>query len=202
MILQGELYEFVLPLDPWVPVGNAAQLAGIALLLLAIAVGMVPLLMAGPRAGWLTLLLSGTMGIGGLPIAATTWFSGQAGHVVTVTGLDVSVRLFAFGWPVLLLLTAMPLLRASAPRNDWLLITIALLIASTPIPSYFITSMVMGYTSHDTTPWDEAVVGMLLVGAATAWWLASRGLPCASASTRRLEVERCGALGVGSVDSQ
>ena len=64
MRVQDHLYDFLLPADPWVPIGNATQLGAVALLLWALALFMLPLLIPGARPDRLTLVLSAVMGIG------------------------------------------------------------------------------------------------------------------------------------------
>src|SRR5262245_46068285 len=54
--LQDHLYDFQVPADPWVPVGDAAWLAGLSFLLLALALACVPTVMLGFRMPVLTLV--------------------------------------------------------------------------------------------------------------------------------------------------
>lgn len=93
------------------------------------------------------------MTLGVLTMAATTWFSSQAGHAVTVTGLDPAIVIFLSAWPIALIAMVFPKLPRGWERGyGWLLVTAGLLVASTPFASFIITPILMGYGSHDTTP--------------------------------------------------
>ncbi|MEO7754678.1 MAG: hypothetical protein ABIS35_14820 [Terracoccus sp.] len=173
--LQDHLYDFILPTDPWVPIGNAAQLSAVGLLVWAFALALVPLLVPGSRPGRLTRVLSAVMGVGVAMMAAFTWVSGQAGRAVTVDWLHPVIAGLLILWPVAMVVaTVPPHLRAPGPPNRWLLVTVGLLVGSAPLPSYFVVPVIVGYASHDSTPWEEAVVGLMLVAAALTWWPGTR----------------------------
>ncbi|MDN5796223.1 MAG: hypothetical protein L0H79_10805 [Intrasporangium sp.] len=57
----------------------------------------------------------------------------------------------------------------------WRLAALALLLASTPILEFTLYPLLIGYVSHDTTPWSEALFGLFLIAAAVALWVGTRG---------------------------
>ena len=79
--LQDHLYDFAWPADPWVSVGDAAVLAGLSYLVLAVAMVGLPTVMLGRRHRLLNLVsvvvLSGGALVFGL-MALLSGLSGQA----------------------------------------------------------------------------------------------------------------------------
>src|SRR5688572_32324946 len=81
-IRQDHLYDFVVPTAPWEPVGDAAQLAGWSLLVLALAYVLLPWAPHRPPAGrrLRSALVGAVLALGAVGVA--TLRSGLAGSVV------------------------------------------------------------------------------------------------------------------------
>ena len=76
---QDHLYDFVAPTAPWEPVGDAAQLAGWSLLVLALAFVLLPWALTGRRPGAVSAaaLVGAVLALGAVGVA--TLRSGLAG---------------------------------------------------------------------------------------------------------------------------
>lgn len=171
--VQGDFYDFIVPSDEWIAIGNTAGLAATSLLLLAAAAAALPSVLAA-RLMWQTVAAGTVVGVALLLVGAQTWLSGTAGHAVAVPGIFAAMVVFAFVTPVVVFAVLVP---PSGPDSRTravgrVLLTMALL-AATPFGSLVAVSVVTGYASHDTTPWEEAVTGGCLVLAAVLVWVAT-----------------------------
>lgn len=169
--LQDHAYDYVVPSDPWVPVGAAAQLHGVAMLLLAGAVLLLPGLLSGRRLGRGFVITTVVVSVGIAAMAVQTLLSGFAGQVVAVPGLWLPGLVWVFGWPALMVASA-----ASAedapPRvkvGRWAVV--GCVLVGNPFAQFLIVPLLLAYASHDMTPWAEAVGGVILIGAAGLVWL-------------------------------
>ncbi|MFD4323841.1 hypothetical protein ACFWQC_04350 [Nocardioides sp. NPDC058538] len=186
---QDHLYDYQLPASPWQPIGDAAELYGLSVLLLAVAAFALPfLLMPAFRRLilWPLAVIPAAMlaGIGVLVLA-----SGIAGRPVTVPGFYLTALIVVnVLWPTALIIataiaaggyipTGRPEAsedRPSTARPASMVVTALLIAATTVLPTYFLVGPIAaGYVSHDTAPWTEAPAGALLVLAAIVMWPAT-----------------------------
>jgi hypothetical protein len=173
--MQSHAYAFGTPREPWVAVGQALELHGFGLLLLAAAVVLLPTVLTGRRPGGLISAAAWVVAVGVAAVGTTTWLSGMAAAVVTVPGLWVGAVLWLVGLPALVICvaaTASPA-RGGVEAGRWAVV--ALVLASHPVVDLVLTPLLVGYVSHDVTPWTGAMSGLLLVAAGVAVWLLARG---------------------------
>ncbi|WP_345521546.1 hypothetical protein [Nocardioides conyzicola] len=193
--LQSHEYDFQVPSDPWTPVGQAAQLYGGALLALAVAALLLPMVLARPRQGWwrvFAVLVAVVPAASLALLGAVTLRSGQTGHVVSAAGAGLAFLVWCLLWPACL--TA---LAAAAPGSrPSRAVPVAVLVGlSTPIPALLVVGpLLSGYTSYDTAPWSDAAAAPLLLAAAVAVLFAvpaqsSRPWSYASSATPRESLE-------------
>ena len=153
---------------------GAAELQGLGLLLLAAAVVLLPAVLTGRRQATPVNLATWVVAGGVAAVAVVTWLSGRAGEVVTVPGLWVGAVLWLVAFPVLVICLAAT--GGPAPGRGeagrWALV--AFLVASNPLGDLVLTPLLLGYTSHDTTPWTGAVSGLFLMAAAATVVLTAR----------------------------
>lgn len=171
--LQSHEYDFQLPSDPWVPVGQAAELYGGALLALAVAAALLPTVLRPDRpaagGGWwrvFAVLVAVVPAASLALLGIATLRSGQEGELVSMPGVGFVFVVWCLAWPACL--TA---LAAAAPgvRPERALPVAILLGFATPIPALlFFGPLFAGYTSYDTAPWSEAAPAPLLLAAAVA----------------------------------
>lgn len=181
--LQDHAYDYTSPRVPWVPVGAAAELQGMALLLLAAAVLMIPGVLGGRRPGRVVTVAAAVMSAGIAVVAVATWLSGREGQVVTVPRPWLPAMLWILGLPALVMVLAVSAGRA--PPGVWVgrWAVVACVSAGNPFGQLFVAPLVFGYTSHDTTPWAEAVGGVFLIGASGFLWLATYHNPLRDVSS-------------------
>ncbi len=171
--LQSHEFDFLTPADPWIPLGQAATLGGLSLLLLALAMGILPWLLAAQSRS-VTAAASLLMGLGALQNGIVTLRSGQVGRPVLGAVLGPA------GWCLLLGLLLMFVVASTPEPGDeprpgigWPLTLVGLLASSILLVQLLIAPIVLAYTSYDTTPWTEAVDGAVLLLAALAVWPAT-----------------------------
>jgi hypothetical protein len=167
--LQDNLYDYLVPSDPWVPVGSAATLAGVGGLLMG--VGLVLLLPnhAAHRGQRLLALVVAVVAFVTLHDSAATYLSGRAGRPV-----DVSFLTGLRGpWEIMVPFALAALvfrLRATGTRwRGWdgpapLVVSLMLFVVAPFLGLVFLP------LSHDTPPWSGAVTGMSMVVAGCAAW--------------------------------
>lgn len=177
VLLQDHRYDIVFPADPWVPIGQAAQLMAVSYALLALAAFFV--FRAVLATAW-TLLPGAVVAASFVVVAAQGYLSGEAGRVVAVSGTTPASNVVMFVWPLLLGGVALWAVSLSS-RHDarWWTVALAtaLLALASPLVLYFTASVAVLYGSHDTSPWTEAVGGLLTVAAGAAFLLAPAPLP-------------------------
>ena len=150
-IRQDHLYDFLPPITPWEPVGDAAQLAGWSLLVLALAFVLLPWALTGRRPGVVsTAALVGVV-LGLAVVGIGTVRSGLAGSVVQPFAFDVAVYVWFFVLPVVLV-------RFAIDSRGWALAAAVWLILATPLVAAF--SYAVG--PYDARPWWEAISGLLI----------------------------------------
>jgi len=181
LLLQDHLYDQVIPSVPWEPTGIAAELHALSLVLLATAFTGVALLVAGPgprrRVHAAIYVAHASVVASLLLLAAATWASGRADRVV-LEAPYVAVLGWAFGWPMVMMLAAIGEGMRRGPRR-WLVVLLVVLMLASPLMQLMLAPAIIGYLSHDTVPWSEAVAGVMLVlaGLVAAWGAARTGGP-------------------------
>ena len=150
-VVQDHLYDFVPPGNPWEPVGDAAQLAGWSLLVLAPAFVLLPWALTGRRPGIFSAaaVVAATLGL--VSVGVATLRSGQAGSVVDPFAGDVAMLLWALTPPILLVTWAV------AARGWAARAAAASLFLAAPLVAAF--SYAVG--PYDARPWWEAISGVL-----------------------------------------
>ncbi|TIC89111.1 hypothetical protein E8D34_00985 [Nocardioides sp. GY 10113] len=177
LAVQSHEYDYLVPSDPWVPIGRAAELAGASLLVLAVAAAVLPLVLrpgplhAGTR---LLVVLTALVPAAGLTLLGlVTLRAGMVGHPVAPDLPVLTLGYLACGvfWPA-----ALVWLAATRPRPRAAALTTAVLVAlATPIPALLVLGpLAAGYTSYDTAPWSEAGAAPVLLAAAVAVWAVRR----------------------------
>ncbi|MDH2416222.1 hypothetical protein [Nocardioides sp. CER19] len=170
--LQDHEYDYLVPSDPWTPVGGAAELGGIGLILLAGAALLLPLALVPPSHRVLRSLVALVPAASLALVRAQTFLSGRAGHVVGVPFLPWAVAVWLLAWPFALTMWAgAQLLRQPGGRSRGDLASALLVAGATPLPTLLILGpAAASYSSYDTAPWSEAVTApLLLLAAATLW---------------------------------
>ena len=154
--MQAHEYDFWLPSgSPWYPVGNAAELAGLSMLLLAVAVALLPWALAGRLPGPLSLVATVAASASVALLGLQCLWSGLAGHVVEVP-LGTPA---AYGWGLVL-----PVLvgRLVAAASSWpaRCAGVALVLAL-PFPGIFLYWL----GPYDSMPWYEGIAGFFTAAA-------------------------------------
>ncbi|MPQ97437.1 hypothetical protein GB931_05745 [Modestobacter sp. I12A-02628] len=149
------LYDFLPPTEPWAPAGEAAQLAGASLLVLAVAVLLLPWALTGRKPGpVVTGLLLATAAIT-VDVGLATLRSGLDGAVVGPLVPGVGSWLWLLAPPVLF-----GHLAVSAGGRATRAAAVLLLLA-TPLVAF--STYAIG--PWDARPWWEAVSGLLTCAA-------------------------------------
>lgn len=161
--LQGHVHDHVHVSEPWVPVGSATTYPGVALFLLAGAVAVLPFVLAAgvPRLQVpVAVVAAGSIAV----LGVHAWTSGTTGRVAPITVDPLAWGVWALVLPPLLIVWA------RWQRGGWAAATAAALVVSTPVPALLLGMVALGYTSHDTAPWSDAVVAVPLAAAAVLLW--------------------------------
>ena len=171
---QDHLYDYVAPTAPWVPVGSAAQLAGVAMVLVAVGVALLPWLWLPRRP--LVCLAVAVPAFAVLLIGGKTWGAGL-GHEAAAVGVVPALLVWSFGLPLALAMAAATSSDDHTARRttQWRVVVTVLIAMSTPLAEVIFAPMLLGYMSHDSTPWAGAVTGVLLVAAGCSVWPATSG---------------------------
>ena len=156
---QDHLYDFVAPSAPWEPVGEAAQLAGASLLVLALALVLLPWALTGRRPRVIsTVVLAGAV-LALAAVGVATLRSGLTGGVVQPGFPDLTL----YVW---LLVTPALLVRFAVAARGWALAAAVCLVLGTPLVAAF--SYAVG--PYDAQPWWEAISGLLTAVAGLCLW--------------------------------
>lgn len=182
-------YDYLAPTAPWVPIGNSAQVAGVGLILLAVAVLVLPRMLTPEAPRWLAWCLGATLASGACIVGVITLLAGQAGRPVGESLILPSGLLWLLGWQVAMM-ALFVLIVIDSGLLRWRVSAICLLLSSTPLGTYIITAMLFVDGSEGTTPWTEAVGGALTVLAAAAVWLGTgRANPAALTRAREAHLD-------------
>ncbi|MCC2321157.1 hypothetical protein [Cellulomonas xiejunii] len=185
--LQDHVFDHLLIGDPWTPVGDAAQYAGAAMILLAGAAAVLPFLLVR-RALWFAVPVAVSTTGALTVLGAHAWTSGVTGKVQPTPGITAAVLVLTVVVPVAAGIWATRELWAGPEPGHyrWTLALAAALIVSSPLPTWLLGPVVVLYSSHDTSPWSDAVVALPLAAAAVlVWKVAPRGAAPAPAPRRR-----------------
>ena len=104
---QDHLYDSVIPTEPWLSSGDAAEFLGLAYLLLAAAVVLTPAAL-GRRSTWWQALSVAVVGIVLASVGALTLASGLAGEVVAIPAVELLSLLFYLVPPFVVALGLFP----------------------------------------------------------------------------------------------
>ena len=182
--LEDHLYDFTFPTEPSINIGSAALLWGIGTVLLAVAMAILAFVLvpvpdptrpvssvrAATRTSRLLALLVG-LGLLGIPTALAGIHAAVSGIAGSPSGL--ALVLAGGVLPGLLEVAGLCFLLVWALRRSWVTgVAVALLFGTTFIgylaAAFAIGPMIVGYTSHDTTPWTEAVQAVCVAMTALA----------------------------------
>jgi hypothetical protein len=170
--VQDHRYDYLPPLAPWSPIGEAAHYAAVSELLLALAVLVLPVLLFR---GWLilTLAVGAVASVSLLLVAASTWASAQAGHAVATPLLAPALAVLAVGWPLaLMVLVLLPRRTPDRPGRGWRVLVLLALVLASPVPQAFVS-----IGPYDSAPWTDVSAGCLVVLAGCALWPATARRP-------------------------
>jgi hypothetical protein len=185
LTIQEDPYDFMVPTEPWTPVGSSAELYGAGLVLLAAACIVVPGLLAGTAFGRRLAVASWITALGVAVVGAATWLSGVRDEVVTGPWLEVASSLWVLGVPALVTAALISHTVAygvgTSPRFGSRTMVGAALLLANPIVALLFAPAFLNYASYDTTPWTEAVGGWALVVAGALLLPACRPVPAAAA---------------------
>lgn len=151
---EDHLYDFDPPLGPWEPVGDAAVLGGISMLVLAAVFVLLPWAMTGRRPGAVTAVVLAVGVLVQMVVGAATLRSGLTGTLVEPLFVDVILLVWVFV-PLGLLIGF-----ATASRG-WTLATAGALVAASPLVAGFTYAI----GAYDSRPWYEAISAVFLAAA-------------------------------------
>lgn len=183
LMLQSTAYTFDAP--PGIVVGQVHDLVAGGQLLFGLALGLLPIVLTEGRPGWRLMAVNLVTTASWLTIVGSMWLDARGTLPPEPETLSMSWQLlvawtYQLGWPVVLIFAAIrpywPEGRRS-PSPWWRCAFVGSLLGSTPLPNYFLALAVVGYASHDTTPYTGAVAGACLLIASITLWPASRAWP-------------------------
>jgi hypothetical protein len=142
--------------------------------LLAIGVTLLPWLWLPRRP--LVCLAVAVPALAVLLVGGLTWSAGLS-HEIPAVEIVPAILAWSFGMPLVLAAAA------ATSRDDhtaqwttrWRVVVSVLIAMATPLGEVMFAPILLGYLSHDSTPWTGAVTGALLVTAGCAVWPATSG---------------------------
>ncbi len=157
----------MLPDDPWVPIPGTAQLAGIGMLVLALALAMT---FATIRSAvWIkcgqALVVISVVVVGATSLATESLGRPVAGFTAVVIA---AFAVWALLGPLVMVFSGLEAVtdrrgRGPLPPRAWVVWTVTL-AAGTPLLNYVLAKLLsMGYLAYDSTPWEEAPKGAMYV---------------------------------------
>jgi hypothetical protein len=168
LAVQDHRYDYLPPLAPWSPIGEAAGYASVAEMLLAAAVLVLPSLLFRGRpmlTGGVGAVISGCI----LVVALSTWASAQSGQAVTSPALVPAWIVWALAWPLALFVLAfVPRPAPARPGRSWRVLVLLALVAASPLPQALVS-----VGPYDAAPWMDASAGCLVILAGCALWPAT-----------------------------
>lgn len=177
--IQDHRYDYIAPMEQlpptggmvpeaeWVPIPGASQLAGVGMLVLALALLLTFVTMRS--AVWIRCG-QGLVVVAVATVGAVTLASGLLGRPLTGfnTVITMSFLVWALLGPVVLIFSALEAAtdrRGTGPlgSRSWGAWAVTL-AAATPLLSFVLAGVLsMGYLAYDSMPWAEAVTGALSV---------------------------------------
>ena len=174
--VQDHRYDYLSPSAPWTPIGEAAQYAAVAQVLLAAALLVLPTLIFRGRPV-LTLAVGAATSLSVLLVAQHTWDSAQAGVPVLSQVVAPATSVWALLWPLaVMVLALLPRRTPDRAGRGWRICVVLALLMASPIPQAF-----MSIGPYDAAPWADALGGYLVILAGCALW------PATTRRTRRVE---------------
>ncbi len=119
-------FEFLPPVDPWLPVGSSAQLAGWSLVVLAVALVLLPWALTGRRPGHVTAVALAAAGLAALAMGVATIRSGASGVVVAPVLGAVTLQVWLLLPPAVLVVLAVG-------ARGWARASAILLVLASPL---------------------------------------------------------------------
>ena len=152
----------------------AAELHGTGMLLFAVAVLLLPGVLNGRWPGRMLTLAAIVVSTGVALAGLSTLLSGLEGAVVSLPAMWLPAVLYLLGLPALLIISVA---RAStAPRRvrlaRWAVVMCLVVANNELILHLMVAPLILMYSSYDTTPWAEAVGGVILIATSVFLWLA------------------------------
>ena len=171
---QDHLYDSVIPTEPWLSSGDAAEFLGLAYLLLAAAVVLTPAAL-GRRSTWWQALSVAVVGIVLASVGALTLASGLAGEVVAIPAVELLSLLFYLVPPFVVALGLFPRDADDRKNGTFGSLTASMVMLAMPI----CTRIWWPVSSHDTPPWTEGAMALPLLVAALSMrpWARDRAAP-------------------------
>jgi hypothetical protein len=147
---QDHLYDFLPPMEPWKPVGHAAELGGLSLLVFAAMLPLLPYALTDRRPGRYAAVALVVAVLATGAVGAATLSSGRSGEVVAVPLETWTVAVWAIVPSILVG-------RWAVTARGWELAAGVVLIASLPIVAVFYS-----IGDYDGRPWQEATSGVFM----------------------------------------
>lgn len=145
---EDHLYDFLPPSDPWEPVGHAAELGGLSLLVLALVLVLLPWAVTGSRPGRYSAVA----------LVASVLATGAVGLATLRSGLSAEVASVPLGGWCLAVWALVPTIlvgRWAVAARGWVAgVACVVLIMSMPVVAVFYS-----IGSYDSRAWMEAISG-------------------------------------------
>ncbi|WP_454084612.1 hypothetical protein [Georgenia sp. Marseille-Q6866] len=156
---QSDWYDYAPPGESWIPIGTTAPLMATSYVLMAL---VALALFRATRPGWWTWVVGAVFAVPFGVVAADIFASASEGSAVDVPGTVATWPVLAGLWPCALLVLAATGL--DRPGRAWPLVVVAAcLTLASPLALYFTAAIVANYMSHDTSPWSQAIGGVLTI---------------------------------------
>jgi hypothetical protein len=177
---EDHLYDYNFPYDPWEPIGTAAQVFGVGVLVLALGILLMPLALSTrlpTRRPWFWVLVVIECVLA-LAVAGSFVIRGVHAIASGITGAPSPLQSTgALDWIAFIGLIVLAVMWWNSRAA---VITCFFLIGSTGmgllVAAFVIAPIVAGGTSHDTTPWTETVVAASTAAAGIAMIVGARDL--------------------------
>ena len=169
--IEDHRFDYSYPADPWENLGTTAQFFGLGLLLLALGIRALARSAASRDGGlerMLTVATAASFGITGMHALV----SGLMGVPSPLQFLPVQVLLSLIGFAGLIALSVR-WLRASWASSVACLLLLGVTLPGTIVVTFQIAPAILGYQSHDTTPFTETIVALCTAAAGFAMLVAA-----------------------------
>jgi MFS family permease len=168
--IEDHLFDYVIPVEPWVSIGSAALLFGVGYLLIAVGIVCLGLGCRAVRGAGSAPVIAAV--VSGAPVAVFGLHAAVSGMTGAPSALALLMPVgFTFlGGVQIAGLVVMATMAASRSRG-WavgLIVLTATSVFGYVLAGFHIAPLLAGYQSYDTTPWTEGVVAAFTLVAATA----------------------------------